>query len=239
MCALTISSYGIQHYHDVIFCAAGRVIKLIHEDVVKISSGKYDMPSPDEADPQTLGGNTGVGATYHAFHIRRGDFQYHDMKISADEIWQNTRHLLNKNITPVIYISTDEKDKSFFRPFMDHFEIKFLEDYYHIARLDQSSLNQNHIGMIEQVICANAHTFIGTPLSTFTGYITRMRGYYRDNRYSRTFYTKREHMYQLHQMPELVGPFWAREFAVAHVDIDDDLVKSYYRKRRGDKNIAI
>jgi hypothetical protein len=30
--------------------------------------------------------------------------------------------------------------------------------------------------MIEQVICANAHTFIGTARSTFTGYITRMRG---------------------------------------------------------------
>jgi hypothetical protein len=33
--------------------------------------------------------------------------------------------------------------------------------------------------MVEQTVCANAHTFVGTPLSTFTGYITRMRGYYR------------------------------------------------------------
>jgi hypothetical protein len=31
--------------------------------------------------------------------------------------------------------------------------------------------------MVEQVVCANAHTFIGTPLSTFTGFITRMRGF--------------------------------------------------------------
>jgi hypothetical protein len=31
-------------------------------------------------------------------------------------------------------------------------------------------MNQNYVGMIEQVICANAHTFIGTPLSTFTGF---------------------------------------------------------------------
>ncbi|RYH11033.1 hypothetical protein EON65_39095 [archaeon] len=37
-------------------------------------------------------------------------------------------------------------------------------------------VTKNHIGMLEQIICANAHTFVGTPFSTFTGYITRMRG---------------------------------------------------------------
>jgi hypothetical protein len=39
-----------------------------------------------------------------------------------------------------------------------------------------AQVNRNHIGMMEQVVCANAHTFIGTAKSTFTGYITRMRG---------------------------------------------------------------
>ena len=38
-------------------------------------------------------------------------------------------------------------------------------------------MNPNHLGMVEQLVCANAHTFIGTPLSTFTGFITRMRGF--------------------------------------------------------------
>ena len=53
-------------------------------------------------------------------------------------------------------------------------------------------------------------------------YITRMRGYYRDNRYSRTFYTLDKEHHVLHKQTELIGPFWAREFKVAHHDIDDD-----------------
>ena len=49
-----------------------------------------------------------------------------------------------------------------------------FRDY--IAEAAVGDLNQNYIGMIEQIVCANAHTFVGTPLSTFTNFITRMRG---------------------------------------------------------------
>ncbi len=116
-------------------------------------------------------------ATYFAYHIRRGDFQYKDTRLTAETLWENTKHLLNINITSLIYIATDETNHSFFQPFMtNHYTVKFLHNYIDDIQNGTSRMNHNHIGMIEQVICANAHTFIGTPYSTFTGYITRMRG---------------------------------------------------------------
>ena len=53
--------------------------------------------------------------------------------------------------------------------------VYFLEDLKNGTDVDE--INQNYVGMIEQVVCANADVFIGTPLSTFTAYITRMRGF--------------------------------------------------------------
>jgi GDP-fucose protein O-fucosyltransferase len=125
-------------------------------------------------------------------------------------------HLLDTNVTRLLYIATDEKNKAFFKPFhqvrcascpplllslraiprvpcssldlripsrlrVNHqaFTVRFLDDFIDRAHLGDNHLNQNHLGMVEQTVCANAHTFVGTPLSTFTGYITRMRGYYR------------------------------------------------------------
>jgi hypothetical protein len=178
------------HYHDIIFCTAGYIVKQIHNDASKVSPYK-PIPSPQNADRKTLGGNSNLDATYYAYHIRRGDFQYEDTRMSAESIWENTKHLLNSSISSLIYIATDEKNKQFFKPFLESgFTVKFLDDYmplllanqHHIISSsshnnnNQNKFNMNHVGMVEQVIAANAHTFIGTPYSTFTGYITRMRG---------------------------------------------------------------
>jgi hypothetical protein len=106
------------------------------------------------------------------------------------------KHLLDPTVTRLLYISTDEKNSSFFDVFREVFTVKFLPDYIEKAGLQSGRVNQNYLGMVEQVVCASAHTFVGTPLSTFTGYITRMRGYHRDGRYTQTFYTLRDPMYQ-------------------------------------------
>lgn len=165
------------HYHNSIFCAAGSLVKAIHMDASKLT-GK-PVQSSDKGDKKTLGGNTNEDATYFAMHVRRGDFQYDQVKLGAKHIVKNSFHLFDPNVTRLLYIATDEQNRAFFQPFMEGpFEVRFLSDYYDENKIKSiaPNINANHIGMIEQVICANAHTFVGTPFSTFTGYITRMRG---------------------------------------------------------------
>jgi hypothetical protein len=107
---------------------------------------------------------------------------------------QNVGHLLPSN--GLVFIATDEKKKDFFRAFKKKFhkvnnvvvltlkfeyiifilfKIRYLDDYFKIAGLD--GINPNFLGMIDQVVCTRASLFVGTWFSTFTGYITRMRGY--------------------------------------------------------------
>lgn len=113
---------------------------------------------------------------YVAYHIRRGDFQQKFTRLPAEEIVRLTEHLVPDRANRLLYIATDECNRSFFEPFVRAFKkVVYLSDYE--ARTNISSLNRNYVGMIEQVVCANAYTFIGTPLSTFTAYITRMRGF--------------------------------------------------------------
>jgi len=70
--------------------------------------------------------------------------------------------------------------------------------------------------MIEQMICASSDIFIGTPLSTFTGYISRIRG---DMNTATPgiydFYFMNKQMYQLYEYLHIALPFRPREFVEA------------------------
>ena len=85
--------------------------------------------------------------------------------------------------------------------------------------------------MLDQLIAARGRTFFGTWMSTFTGYINRMRGYSTtkfhtegwNNGTIQSYYffpeTRKDDM---RHYSRLSGPHYAREFPTAWYDIDKD-----------------
>ena len=115
-------------YNDDIQCAAARIVH-----------GMRNLARQN--DPQ--GNPDGI---FDTFHIRRGDFQYGNTRIGADEIHLNTKDVLIPNST--IYIATDERDKTFFDPLRQHYNIYFMDDF---IKSDLEGVNTNYYGMIDQV----------------------------------------------------------------------------------------
>lgn len=146
------------HYHDNIYCAAGKIVKAL-----QLEGTKRGFAVDDE----------GAGA-YSAMHIRRGDFQYKKVKIPAEDWYNNTKEVWQKN--EILYIATDERNKTWFDPIKEHHDVRFLDDYWDLAGL--SELDPNYMGMIDTIVASRGRAFAGTWFSTFTGYINRMRGYH-------------------------------------------------------------
>lgn len=72
----------------------------------------------------------------------------------------------------MLYIATDERDKKFFDPFREHYEIVFLDDFKHLL----PGINTNFYGMLDQLVASKGRVFFGTFFSTLSGYVNRMRG---------------------------------------------------------------
>jgi hypothetical protein len=184
-------------YHDEIQCAAARVVQAVRQK------------SREHGDP--------AGA-YDSFHVRRGDFQYKHTRVGAEEIYTVTAKLLNTNST--LFIATDEKNKTFFDPLRKHYHLYFLDDFKHLL----PGVSPNVYGMLDQLITSKGRAFFGSYLSTFTGYINRMRGYhsqkdklegYEEGIINSYHYTPEDHnMYVMKQYTSAAPPLWAREFAV-------------------------
>jgi len=143
---------------------------------------------------------------YYALHIRRGDFQFKDVKISAKDIYRNLHYPNGSSVIPrnsLVYISTDDpsgicKDCYVNRKSCDEYKspkpvgcpedtswdafrkagwtLRFFHDYHNNGVVKDS--NPNTHGMIESIVCSRAKVFAGTYFSTFTGYIHRLRGYH-------------------------------------------------------------
>jgi GDP-fucose protein O-fucosyltransferase len=98
---------------------------------------------------------------FDAFHIRRGDFQYKATRVDAKEILKMAQKKIPEGAT--VFIATDERDKSFFQPMRDHYDVLFLDDVHDEALI---GINTNFYGMIDQLVTTRSRIFYGCWFST-------------------------------------------------------------------------
>mmetsp|Transcript_8639 Transcript_8639/g.17968 ORF Transcript_8639/g.17968 Transcript_8639/m.17968 type:complete len:98 (-) Transcript_8639:48-341(-) len=87
--------------------------------------------------------------------------------------------------------------------------------------------------MIDQLVSARGEIFFGCYFSTFTGYITRLRGFHSQLRkepgfrqgllMSSYYYAPQDKRMQMHKYYPVKQPFFAREFPTAWRLLDRDI----------------
>lgn len=143
-------------YIDEIQCAAARVVTALRKRVSDRTKG--------------------ASKDFDTIHIRRGDFQFKETRVSAEKILNQLKRVLDDGTT--LYIATDERDKSFFKAIVDYYpDVVFLDD----VLSEVEGINTNYYGMIDQLVASRGKSFFGCWFSTFTGYINRLRGYHTDD----------------------------------------------------------
>jgi hypothetical protein len=177
------------HYKDQIYCAAGKIVHALNAE----------------------------GKEWSSLHVRRGDFQYKEVKLPAEEWYENTKEIWRQG--EVLFIATDERNKTFFDPIKKHHELRFLDDYWDMAKL--GDLDSNFLGMIDTIVASHGRAFAGTWFSTFTGYINRMRGYL-GHSMKNSWYGWLERKDKMQEWQYPTGNYAAREWPIGWVAIDGD-----------------
>lgn len=191
------------HYNDQIYCIAGKIVKAIQAE-----AKQYGFDTDEE----------GAGG-FSAMHIRRGELQYKKVKISAEKWYENTKEVWKPN--EILYIATDERNKTFFDPIAEHHQLRFLDDYFEIG--DLKSIDPNYFGMIDTIIASRGRAFAGTFFSTFSGYINRLRGYH-GMTMKNSWYSLLERKTRMHEWEDIDHFVFAYEWPTGWIGIDADVV---------------
>lgn len=120
------------------------------------------------------------GGEYHAVHVRRGDFMYCDYQptcVPIDTVIKNIEpHLVNP-MKACICIATDSNDASEFNAVKNNYNVIMMRDA--LTALSQAGVRIDPMfhGIVEQIVCSQGVKFFSHPLSTFSNYVHRLRGY--------------------------------------------------------------
>lgn len=207
-----ISTPQLEHFYAYFFLDPGkeRSCKVLIRDYLKFNPAILELARMAV---------TRLGS-FAAVHIRRTDFktaypsQIHEAEALFDAI--SIRVPLGSSL----YIASDEPDRKFFGPLTGEYRTFFIEDALPEASRQVPAC---WIAAVEQLICASASVFVGTRLSTFSGYITRLRGYaggvdlgiYFTDGESAVPALPAGHRYTWQASLEAGTPLWAREYEEA------------------------
>lgn len=160
---------------------------------------------------------------YDSMHIRRNNSKKSKLpNISEDEIFYSLSEVESGS---TIFVASDEKGEVFFTRLHERYDLVFLNDYTDLL----SGINVNYYGMVEQIVASRGVQFFGTFSSTFSAYVSRLRGYYaeRDSlpgydegKLSNTYFMPRIYRNELKIYQAIQQPFFAREFPIAWKDAD-------------------
>jgi hypothetical protein len=150
---------------------------------------------------------------YYSIHIRRSDFLYHyaHVCVPIETIFDNINKIIP--IKTTLYISTDITDISELKILFDNYNVILLKDIKHLI---DWKINEELIGLIEQIICSRGIIFVGTQASTFSNYIYRLRGYMKDIK-NKKYYINNSSKYDFDDKSWIdifgsIDQVWSREF---------------------------
>ena len=165
---------------------------------------------------------------YTSAHIRRNDFQFKGSWIPASKSINNIKTHFD-NPKEILYIASDASPE-FFKNITD-VELYRWHDFFNKngtlykkfnnkfpnIELDEDNINRKIIALIEMIICSGGKRFFGTVSSTYSAYITRLRGYM-DAPDKDVWFHNKPNKHEYH--------FNANEYMIEHKEMWDD-IKDY------------
>jgi hypothetical protein len=113
---------------------------------------------------------------FHSVVIRRNDFirAYPQVDVPAAQIAEIIAERAPSDA--LLVIATDEPDGAYFTPLAQRWRLLFARDL--VEPVTPQWWTQRQRSCVEQNLCALGKSYVGTRLSSFSGYVNRLRGYF-------------------------------------------------------------